>query len=31
VESFIFDFDHDIYGETVKLSFVKRIRGEQKV
>jgi riboflavin kinase / FMN adenylyltransferase len=30
VESFIFDFDRDIYGETIKLSFVKRIRGEQK-
>jgi riboflavin kinase/FMN adenylyltransferase len=30
VESFIFDFDRDIYGQTVKLSFVKRIRDEQK-
>jgi len=30
VESFIFPFEGDVYGETVKLSFVKRIRGEQK-
>ncbi|HEU4344309.1 MAG TPA: bifunctional riboflavin kinase/FAD synthetase [Candidatus Binatia bacterium] len=29
VESFIFDFSRDIYGEIVKLSFVKRIRNEQ--
>jgi len=30
VEAFIFDFDRDIYDQDVKLSFVKRIRGEQK-
>jgi len=30
IESFIFDFDGDIYGESVKLSFVKRIREERK-
>jgi riboflavin kinase / FMN adenylyltransferase len=30
IESFIFDFDDDIYGESVKLSFVKRIREERK-
>jgi riboflavin kinase/FMN adenylyltransferase len=30
VESFIFDFDREIYDQTVKLYFVKRIRGEQK-
>jgi riboflavin kinase/FMN adenylyltransferase len=30
VESFIFDFESEIYGESVKLSFVKRIRDEQK-
>ena len=30
IESFILDFDGDIYGESVKLSFVKRIRGERK-
>lgn len=30
VETFIFDFDADIYGESVKLSFVKRIREERK-
>src|SRR5436853_2466925 len=30
IESFILDFDGDIYGESVKLSFVKRIREERK-
>jgi riboflavin kinase / FMN adenylyltransferase len=30
VESFIFDFKSEIYGEAVKLSFVKRIRDEKK-
>lgn len=30
VESFILDFDEMIYGESVKLSFVKRIREERK-
>ena len=30
VESFILDFDHDIYGEPLKLYFVKRIRPEKK-
>jgi riboflavin kinase / FMN adenylyltransferase len=30
VESFMFDFTGDIYGEVVKLSFVKRIRDEQR-
>jgi riboflavin kinase/FMN adenylyltransferase len=30
VESFIFDFESEIYGEVVKLSFVKRIRAEKK-
>lgn len=30
VESFILDFNGDIYGESVKLSFVKRIREEKK-
>ncbi|HWH76438.1 MAG TPA: bifunctional riboflavin kinase/FAD synthetase [Candidatus Binatus sp.] len=30
VESFILDFDQDIYHEPVKLSFVKRIRDEKK-
>ena len=29
VESFILDFDNDIYGEPVKLAFVKRIREEK--
>jgi riboflavin kinase / FMN adenylyltransferase len=30
VESFIFDFESEIYGEAVKLSFVKRIRDEKR-
>ncbi len=30
VESFILDFDGSIYGEAVRLSFVKRIRAEKK-
>jgi riboflavin kinase/FMN adenylyltransferase len=30
VESFIFDFESEIYGEAVKLFFVKRIRDEKK-
>ena len=30
VESFIMDFDENIYGEAVRLSFVKRIRDEMK-
>lgn len=30
VESFILDYAGDIYGELVKLSFVKRIRDEKK-
>ena len=30
VESFILNFKEDVYGEAVKLSFVKRIRAERK-
>lgn len=30
VESHIFDFDQDIYGEKVELAFVERLRGEQR-
>jgi riboflavin kinase/FMN adenylyltransferase len=30
VESFVLDFDRDVYGEIIKLSFVKRIREERK-
>jgi riboflavin kinase/FMN adenylyltransferase len=30
VESYILDFDEDIYGASVKLAFVKRIRDERK-
>ncbi|HJX10362.1 MAG TPA: bifunctional riboflavin kinase/FAD synthetase [Candidatus Binatia bacterium] len=30
VESFVLDFDGDLYGEPVKLYFVKRIRAEKK-
>ena len=30
VEAFIFDFDEEIYGETLTLEFVKRLRAEKK-
>ena len=30
VESNIFDFDQDIYGQTIELKFIKRIRDEEK-
>jgi riboflavin kinase/FMN adenylyltransferase len=30
VETFIFDFDREIYGESLKLLFVKRIRDERR-
>ena len=30
VEVNIFDFDEDIYGEILKVEFIKRIRDEQK-
>ena len=30
VEAFLLDFSGDLYGETVGLSFIKRLRGEQR-
>ena len=30
VESNIFDFDEEIYGETIELMFIKRLRDELK-
>ena len=30
IESFVLDFDNDIYGKSVKLSFVQRLRDERK-
>jgi riboflavin kinase / FMN adenylyltransferase len=30
VETFVLDFEHDLYGEPVKLSFIERIREERK-
>jgi len=30
VEAYIFDFHRVIYGETVRLYFLKRIRGEMR-
>lgn len=30
VEAYLLDFDHDIYGETLKLEFVTRLRNEEK-
>jgi riboflavin kinase/FMN adenylyltransferase len=30
VEAHLLDFDRDIYGETLQLEFIARLRGEQK-
>jgi SHS2 domain-containing protein len=30
VEAFLLDFDENLYGETLGLSFVKRLRGEER-
>jgi riboflavin kinase / FMN adenylyltransferase len=30
LEPYLLDFDRDIYGQTLRLSFEKRLRGEQK-
>ena len=30
VEAYLLDFDHDIYGEMLRLEFVKRLRNEEK-
>lgn len=30
VESYLFDFDQEIYGETIEILFVKRLRDEKK-
>ncbi|AIO19103.1 Riboflavin biosynthesis protein RibF [Candidatus Izimaplasma bacterium HR1] len=30
VESYLFDFDQEIYGETIELKFIKRLRDELK-
>ena len=30
IESFLLDFDGDLYGEPVKVHFIKRIRGQEK-
>ena len=30
IEAFLLDFSSDIYGETVRLEFVSRLRGEEK-
>lgn len=30
IETFIFDFDEDVYGRMLTLEFVERLRGEQK-
>jgi riboflavin kinase/FMN adenylyltransferase len=30
LESYILDFDRDIYGQTVKVGFLKRLREEKK-
>lgn len=30
VETFLLDFDGDLYGQTIRLDFCRRLRGEQK-
>ena len=30
IEAFLLDFSEDIYGQTIRLEFVKRLRGEEK-
>jgi riboflavin kinase/FMN adenylyltransferase len=30
LETFLFDFDGDLYGRTIEVAFIRRIRGEQK-
>ncbi len=30
IEAFLLDFSEDIYGQTLRLEFVKRLRGEEK-
>ena len=30
LETFLFDFDGDLYGRSIEVAFVKRIRGEEK-
>jgi riboflavin kinase / FMN adenylyltransferase len=30
VESYILDFDQDIYGQSIKVSFIKKLRDEVK-
>jgi len=31
VETHIFDFDKDIYGESIKVAFIDKIRDEKKL
>ena len=30
VESHLFDFDEDVYGETIEIFFIEKIRNERK-
>ena len=30
VETFLLDFDGDLYGQTIRLDFCRRLRGERK-
>jgi riboflavin kinase/FMN adenylyltransferase len=30
LETFLFDFDGDLYGRTIEVAFIRRIRGEKK-
>jgi riboflavin kinase/FMN adenylyltransferase len=30
VEPYLIDFDGDLYGETLRIAFVEKLRGEQR-
>jgi riboflavin kinase/FMN adenylyltransferase len=30
VEAYLIDFEGDIYGETLRIAFLKRLRGERR-
>ena len=31
LETFIFDFDGDLYGKTIEIEFIQYIRGDEKI
>ena len=30
IEAYLLDFDDDLYGQTLQLAFLKRLRGEKR-